>query len=238
MIVIAIIAIIAAIAIPGLLAAQRASNERNASASLRTITIAESDFRSNDRDNNGLRDFWTGDVFGLYGLIPPDGSATTIPVDSTAIGTILKLIEPSIAGADGASLSASYGNVTFAASIVSGNTKAGYLYRSFASEDEGSGATTLRGDTDGAGLYGPVHDRNRFAFVAAPESISAGKLLFIVNEDNSIWKYNLPGGYVCTFTAISTADSSSVFTGTGNVGLDSATTYPATPGSIGCSKLD
>src|SRR5687767_15263698 len=41
MIVIAIIAIIAAIAIPGLLSSQRASNERNASASLKTIASAE-----------------------------------------------------------------------------------------------------------------------------------------------------------------------------------------------------
>src|SRR5499426_4212981 len=69
MIVIAIIAVIAAIAIPGLLAAQRSSNERNASTSLKTVTTAESDFRSNDRDGNRVNDFWTADVWALYGLV-------------------------------------------------------------------------------------------------------------------------------------------------------------------------
>src|SRR5689334_9677177 len=53
------IAIVAAIAIPGLLSSQRASNERNASASLKTLASAEADFRANDRDNNKINDFWT-----------------------------------------------------------------------------------------------------------------------------------------------------------------------------------
>jgi prepilin-type N-terminal cleavage/methylation domain-containing protein len=59
MIVIAIIAITAAIAIPGLLSSQRASNERNASTSLKTLSSAEADFRSNDRDWNHVNDFWS-----------------------------------------------------------------------------------------------------------------------------------------------------------------------------------
>jgi type II secretory pathway pseudopilin PulG len=51
--------------------AERASNERNASISLKTLSSAEADFRANDRDGNGVQDFWTGDVAGLYrwGLI-------------------------------------------------------------------------------------------------------------------------------------------------------------------------
>ena len=69
MIVIAIIAVIAAIAIPGLLAAQRSSNERNASTSLKTITTAQADFRSNDRDGNRTMDFWTLDVYALFGMV-------------------------------------------------------------------------------------------------------------------------------------------------------------------------
>ena len=56
------VAIVAAIAIPGLLQAQRASNERGASATLKTFAMAQADFRSNDRDGNGVNDFWTGDV--------------------------------------------------------------------------------------------------------------------------------------------------------------------------------
>ena len=57
--------------LPGRQASQQASNERNAATSLKTLTSAEADFRFNDRDGNGVNDFWTGDVAGLYqwGLI-------------------------------------------------------------------------------------------------------------------------------------------------------------------------
>jgi len=44
---------------------------------------------------------------------------------------------------------------------------------------------------------------------------------------------------VCTFTAIAgTADSSSVIAGTGQATIDGAGTFPASPGSIGFSKMD
>ncbi len=240
MIVIAIIAIIAAIAIPGLLAAQRASNERNASASLKTLTTAEADFRSNDRDGNRINDFWTVDVFALYGLIPLTGGATAPSGDVTVATNIIKLIEPSIAGADMDSDHGEYDNITFGASVVTGSPKAGYIYQKFEFQDDGGGPTPLENDTDGAGvLYGDCHDRNRFAFMAAPESLSAGKLLFIVNADNTIWKYNLPAGYVVTYTVMSgVTDGSSSILGTGSPLLDDALTFPASPGSIGFSKMD
>ncbi len=45
---------------------QRESRERNAVACLRSIATTEFDFRQNDRDGNGIKDFWTGDVSGLY----------------------------------------------------------------------------------------------------------------------------------------------------------------------------
>lgn len=52
-------------------AGQRTSNERNAATSLKTLSSAQADFRTNDRDANGVSDFWTGDVTELFrrGLI-------------------------------------------------------------------------------------------------------------------------------------------------------------------------
>ena len=49
------------------------SNERSASAALSELSVAEADFRANDRDRNGVNDFWTADIRGLYtfGLIRP-----------------------------------------------------------------------------------------------------------------------------------------------------------------------
>src|SRR5262245_54736547 len=59
MIVIAIIAIIAAIAIPNLIEARKGSNEAAAIGALRTISTAQSLFREGDKDHNGLLDYAT-----------------------------------------------------------------------------------------------------------------------------------------------------------------------------------
>jgi hypothetical protein len=53
---------------------------------LRTVASAQEDFRDHDRDENGERDFWRGDIRGLYALDRGRGN--------------IKLIEPSAAMAD------------------------------------------------------------------------------------------------------------------------------------------
>jgi prepilin-type N-terminal cleavage/methylation domain-containing protein len=55
MIVIAIIAVVASIAIPVLLAAQRVSNERNGCVSLKTNSAAQTNFRASDADGNRVQ---------------------------------------------------------------------------------------------------------------------------------------------------------------------------------------
>jgi prepilin-type N-terminal cleavage/methylation domain-containing protein len=247
MIVIAIIAVIAAIAIPGLLAAQRSSNERNASTSLKTITTAEADFRSNDRDGNRTQDFWTADVYALFGMIGISGSNTAPAGDSATASNIIKLIEPSLASADGRSDQGLYGNIEFGPAIVNGSPKAGYIFRAMHNEVTGGTSTTLLNDTDGTGqFYGLCHDVDRFAFIAFPSSLNSGKLAFVVNEDNTIWKYNLPATYLATFVGTTGAatDSTSSTTGAGLAAEFTLTsgsqqgTFPMAPASIGCSKMD
>ncbi len=247
MIVIAIIAVIAAIAIPGLLAAQRSSNERNASTSLKTITTAQADFRSNDRDGNRTMDFWTADVYALFGMIGIQGSSTAIAADSATASNHVKLLEPSLASADGRSEQALYGNIEFGPAIVNGSPKAGYIFRALHNEVTGGTATTLLNDTDGAAqFYGNCHDVDRFGFICFPISLNSGKLCFIVNEDNTIWKYNLPAAYTATFTGTSGAatDSTSTTSGTGLqaeftlTGASGQGTFPAAPAAVGCSKMD
>ncbi len=65
MIVVAIIAILAAVAIPNLLRARISANEVNAIASLRTLAEAQSNFR----DNSGLNTY--GTLAQLSGATPP-----------------------------------------------------------------------------------------------------------------------------------------------------------------------
>jgi prepilin-type N-terminal cleavage/methylation domain-containing protein len=187
MIVIAIIAIIAAIAIPGLLSSQRASNERNASTSLKTLTSAEADFRANDRDWNHVNDFWTGDVKGLYTMtsaaVAGAGGGTTDPP--------IKLIELSIASADGdPALVAAGGENMNLTNFALSASKAGYWYQALIT-DMSLGSTTeatYKLDTGGTPIMNSCHNTAKFGFIAYPDSQSAGKYCFIVNENNTIFR--------------------------------------------------
>jgi prepilin-type N-terminal cleavage/methylation domain-containing protein len=227
MIVIAIIAIIAAIAIPGLLSSQRASNERNASTSLKTLTSAEADFRANDRDWNHVNDFWTGDVKGLYTM-------TSAAVASNAGGTTdppIKLIELSIASADGDGGLVGAGGENMALSnFALSAAKAGYWYQALIT-DAALGSTaeaTYKLDTGGTPNMASCHNTAKFGFIAYPDSQSAGKYCFVVNENNTIFR---------------SATSGTVKAGTSNPpGLLAITSYQNFPSDANLksywSKLD
>ena len=180
MIVIAIIAIIAAIAIPGLLQSQRASNERNASASLKTMATAESDFRSNDRSSHLSNDFWTADVEGLFSIYPNGGAATSI----------IKLIELSIAGADASTIapaggSATDGGILGTAGLINPQPKAGYWYMALVGTSEsGANVNYNTATTGGRANY----NSSAFGFTAFPDTYSSGRNIFIINEANTMHK--------------------------------------------------
>ena len=188
MIVIAIIAIIAAIAIPGLLSSQRASNERNASTSLKTLSSAEADFRSNDRDWNHVNDFWTANVAGLYTMT---GSAVPGATPNNTSDPSIKLIELSIASADtDAVLPGAGGENLDLTNFAVPSAKAGYWYQALVTDDTlaGSAESTYKIDTGGTPVMGSVHNTSKFGFLAFPDSQSAGKYVFIVNENNTIFR--------------------------------------------------
>ena len=188
MIVIAIIAIIAAIAIPGLLSSQRASNERNASTSLKTLSSAEADFRSNDRDWNHVNDFWTANVAGLY-TMTSSAIASAAPNDTT--DPSIKLIELSVASADcDATLPGAGGENLDLTNFAVFSAKAGYWYEALTTDNTLAGTTeaTYKLDTGGTPTMGSVHNTSKFGFLAFPDSQSAGKYVFIVNENNTIFR--------------------------------------------------
>lgn len=108
-----LVGLIIAIAVPGLLQSSRASNDRNASETLKTLGIAELDFRANDRDGDQIPYFWTGDVAGLYCIGQDRASA-------------IQLIELSAAGADSAPLRGAY--PVPIESFIKPGAKAGYWY--------------------------------------------------------------------------------------------------------------
>jgi hypothetical protein len=126
------------------------SNDRNATASLKTIATAQADFRANDRDGNQVNDFWRADIAGLYAL--------------KAGGTAIKLIELSVAAADDRP-------VTDITSFAQRSPKAGYWYRALRYKDETEKL-----------------DPNRYAACSFPASDHAGKYLFLVTQENTIYR--------------------------------------------------
>jgi prepilin-type N-terminal cleavage/methylation domain-containing protein len=186
LIVMVVIAIVAAIAIPGLISSQRSSYERNSSTSLRTICVAEADFKANDRDANKVADYWTADVKGLYTLT----SLTTTGNGGGTTDPPLRLIDLSIAAADAESLTAAAGgeNMDVTQFGVAGH-KGGYWYAALSTDNNHTGPESLyKQDTGGILAMGSVHNINKYAFISFPESPSFGKYVFIVNENAAVYR--------------------------------------------------
>jgi len=160
----AIILMVAALAIPGLLSSNRASNERLASTGLKTLTSAEADFRANDRDGNHVEDFWTGDVSGLYYVTSPETKDA------------IKLIDEKLANADP--------KPVFPLPMGT-MEREGYFYQALDRDDSVKGDKGLyKLDTDKSGRK--VHNKAMFGFCSFPSSLSKGKYMFLVNENNTI----------------------------------------------------
>lgn len=187
LIIMVIIALIAAIAIPGFISSQRSSYERNASTSLKTLCVAEADFKGNDRDGNKLKDYWTADVKGLYTMT----NCSTVGNAGGTVDPPIKLIDLSIAAADADGTTAPAGgeniDLTNFAVIAA---KAGYWYAALVTDNSNPVAaeTTYKQDTGGPLAMGTVHNSTHFGFVVFPESSSFGKYVFMVNEGNVVYR--------------------------------------------------
>lgn len=231
LILLAVAAAAASMGLPSLVAAQRTNNERNASASLRSLATAQRDFRENDRDGNGVVDYWTADIAGLSIVRP-------IEEDGSPSPQALRLILPSLAGADG--------DFAFACSEYTARmeraqrpfcgfqSNQGYFFR--AARTDGIGHPPLRDDTDDLPQFGAVHNRDRFAMMTYPASATTGRVFFIVDQDLTEYKGNVSGEYRVQFE--STADGSRTrILNSGSRCLDSGA-YPANPCAVGFSKFD
>ncbi len=136
--------------------------------SLKTVTSAEADFRANDRDSNGRQDFWTGDVQGLYGLIPKGGTAP------------IKLIEYSIARSDGDPLLGVYPPIPEAPYPKIGAWTA-------ALREDRSVTPSERYRSPNAPL-----NTDRFGFILYPDDyIGGNRWAYIVNENNTVFRRQL-----------------------------------------------
>lgn len=150
--------------VPSIMRARRWEDERNAAASLHTLASAEADFRANDRDWNGILDFWTADVQGLYYL--------------QAQGRSIRLIDRSVAEAD---------TRPFQAARVRARPFRGHYFRAMDRDESMPDPEEYRQETDGSAQK--LHHLGRFGFCAYPvTSGNERRNTFIINEGNSLFK--------------------------------------------------
>jgi hypothetical protein len=145
------------------------ANEHAAIASLKALVSAENDFKKNDRDGNGLHDFWVGDLSGLYRFMHTNKE--------------IKLIDKSLADADAAPLKmASLAPLKIDKPVP----RSGYLFTVLAKY----------GDNDKTEPYhsGGFRNEHKFGFAAYPaEYGKSGRATFVVGESGTVWKKDLGG---------------------------------------------
>lgn len=191
MIVVAIIAIIAAIAIPNLLASRKAANETAAIGSLKAIHAAEATWRQTSMSGTGKTDFWTRDVSHLYRMLKGGTPSAYINLD-------LAKSDASWDADD--SISANISEDWNAISTTLG-AKAGYYVQALVDYNSA-------GDDYNVNVYAGtavmVANDYLFGFMAAPASYgSSGDRSFIMNEKGTV------------YTADTGADASKWFTTAG-----------------------
>jgi hypothetical protein len=144
---------------------------------LKLIVEAEREFMRNDRDGNGLREYWVGEVAGLRTL-------------RDARGVPLRLIEASIAHRDASSVGVDGGRRRFSTlpAEADGSMRR-WKYAVIPTRWNGA-PYGMDLDNDGRNCESEVG----FAFCAYPEIYGeATRHTWIVNETGRIWKKDLAG---------------------------------------------
>jgi prepilin-type N-terminal cleavage/methylation domain-containing protein len=181
LIVIAILAILFTIAMAGYMTIRRSSNEKAAGASLKTVNSAQETFRNSDLERNGVSDYWTGDLAGLYAIAEVAGGARPIA----------SLNDAPMASADAAAMApGAYNNGTYQHGGIplSAAPKSGYWFQAELRDVNGN---ALMVDTDG---FGAVHNVGTYAFCAVPSAYGAtGSFCLILNQGNAIFRRDLGG---------------------------------------------
>jgi hypothetical protein len=162
----------------GILVHNKSRSDRNAAGTLRTICYAQADFRANDRDGNGIQDYWVADVSGLYTLLDRAGQP-------------IGLIERSASDADSDPRPNWEGTATGPQGPLT--PKAGYTFRALRYHEDEQG---LRSPYD----LGKGRNPLKFGFVAEPiPGLTGVPPTLIVNEGGTIYQKDLRGARMEVF---------------------------------------
>jgi prepilin-type N-terminal cleavage/methylation domain-containing protein len=175
MIVVAIIAIIASVAIPRLMAARVSANEAAAISTLRSISTAQSQVQSSgaiDTDNDGGGEYaFLGEMAGTTQMRISNGAAPFAAV----VGGATDILNPSV-------LSAAFGNIDAAGRV----TRSGYNFQVFLPDPAAApaGVTELAAGTPGTS---PNNCEVMWCAYAWPALVAqTGNRAFFVNQEGDL----------------------------------------------------
>jgi prepilin-type N-terminal cleavage/methylation domain-containing protein len=173
MIVVAIIAIIAAVAIPNLLSSRLSANESSAVATLRTVSSAQAQAQTGayvDTDSDGMGEFlYLGELSGVTNL-----RGLPIPMDPAAVSVSMGLVSNSAV------------------------TKAGYHFAMYLPDAAGAGvAEDPNGGKAAPGAVDADLSEMFWACYAWPANVNtSGNRAFVVNQAGTIMQStNILQGY-------------------------------------------
>jgi len=153
---------------------------------LKTILYAQADFKDNDRDGNGIADYWVRDVAGLYGLERGEGGAEAAPAKEEA--SILKLIEPALAKADTTEGRWEYPTL----GIKKPESYAGCSVAALKYFEAGEKSVPYH--------KGTGRNADRYGFVVYPATYAfSGRKTFILDHSGRIWSKDLEGEEIDAF---------------------------------------
>lgn len=194
MIVVAIIAIIASVAIPRLMAARLSANESAAVSTLRSLTSAQAQLQSSaaiDTDADGGGEY--GYLAELSGALPVRVSAGGAPAAGAA-GT--DELNPAV-------LSAAFGNVNATSQV----TRSGYVFQLFMPGPTAGGLVPgIAEDPNGGALLGPFPDPDNgevmwCAYAWPMNAAQTGNRAFFVNQEGDLMQTANRGVAAYTGTA-------------------------------------
>lgn len=182
--IVVVLALLAVLAVPFILERHHEGGEPRYLGTLRTLATAEADFKTNDRDGNGVEDFWVADVSGLYRI--------------HSKGVPIKLIDPRQALADRRpsrptdftgemTFAAGAKPVVFSALQETPEAFAGYHFVMLESYEEKPGVWVKY---DGGSGRNP----KRFGLCAVPALYTEkSRYTFIHSEETITWKKDTSG---------------------------------------------
>lgn len=190
MIVIAIIAIIAAIAIPNLLSGRMSANETSAIGALKLLTSSESIWMQQDADGNQIKDYWTYDVSAMHRAYRADQKTKVafIPLDLARADARMST---NTGGDFGTTPLLESWNANSAGMMIW--PKSGYWFTVLDQWDVAADANYPSTATQANYNQNLVDSKaatnsNKFGFMAVPDVYaSSGIQDFIVDESGTIW---------------------------------------------------